>query len=143
MDNGKKIKQIAEKFNIALIYVFGSQVEAGLDLLKGIPREINDPMTDIDIGVVFLNGLPEAKKKHILYSSIYSALHEIFMPYPLDLVLLQETHSVFQGEVVCGECIYFITKEFKDNYEEKVLMRAADFRPFLERYLDELLEEVW
>jgi hypothetical protein len=30
---------------------------------------------------------------------------------------------------------------FKDDYEEMVLRRAADFRPFLELYLKEVLEE--
>jgi hypothetical protein len=30
---------------------------------------------------------------------------------------------------------------FKEDYEEMILRRAADFRPFLELYLKEALEE--
>jgi len=135
------ISNISLKYNIGLIYIFGSQIETGLDLLNEIPREFTDPLTDIDIGVVFKTGLPGLSERYTLYSSIYNQLEDVFAPYPLDLVFLDETHSVFQGNAICGQCIYYCSMEFKESYEEKILMRAADFRPFLERYLDEVLEE--
>jgi hypothetical protein len=60
----------------------------------------------------------------------------------LDLVFLQETHSVFQANVISGHCIYAASSSIQEEYEENVLRLAADFRPFLEHYLDEVLEEV-
>lgn len=47
------IHGIARKYGIALIYIFGSQVRAGMDMLNGILPERADPMADLDIGVVF------------------------------------------------------------------------------------------
>jgi predicted nucleotidyltransferase len=142
MDKLKLINYIAENNNIALVYIFGSRVITGLDLLKGVRRKNNDPLADIDIGVVFKSGLPSPRKRPELYTSIYNQMEDLFIPFPVDLVFLQETHSVFQANAICGRCIYYFSLDFKETYEENVLRRAADFRPFLERYLDEMLEEV-
>jgi hypothetical protein len=35
-----------------------------------------------------------------------------------------------------------INEEKRDEYEMMILRRAADFRPFLETYLKEVLEEL-
>lgn len=142
MEKLKQIKKIAEKNDIALVYIFGSRVKTGLDILRGARGKNDDPLTDIDIGVVFKTGLPSPRKRPDLYSSIYNQLEDLFVPFPADLVFLQETHSVFQANAICGRCIYYSSPDFKETYEENVLRRAADFRPFLERYLDEMLEEV-
>jgi len=136
------IKNIALQHNIALIYLFGSQVKTGLEIIAGARRDFTDPLTDIDIGVVFKSALPGPLERLEFYSSIYNQLQDVFAPFPVDLVFLQETHSVFQGNAICGRCIYYTSIKFKEKYEENVLRRAADFRPFLERYLDEVLEEV-
>ncbi len=61
-------------------------------------------------------------------------------PFPLPLVFLEENHSVFQSETFRGECIYASSEQIRDNYEMNVLRRAADFKPFLEKFLQEALE---
>lgn len=136
------LNKLCKKNNIALLYIFGSQVQAGINLLKGKKHELKDPLTDIDIGIVFHSELPGPKERYKIYSRIYNELEELFIPYPLDLVFLQENHSVFQANAICGKCIYYSSLEFKEAYEEAILRRAADFKPFLERYYDEFLEEV-
>lgn len=142
MDKQNQLKRICEEYKIALVYIFGSQVKTGLNLLQGIKQELHDPLTDIDIGVVFDHELPSPKERHILYSNLYNHLEDLFLPYPLDLVFLQETHSVFQANAINGHCLYYSRLEFKEEYEENIFCRALDFRPFLEKYLDEILEEV-
>lgn len=141
-EKSKSIEVIARKYNIGLIYIFGSQIQRAKDLLSGDVRAPEDRLTDIDIGLVFLKELPGAKERIELYSSVYNELEDLIKPFPLDLVFLQETHSVFQAKAISGECIYSVSKDYKEEYEENILRRAADFRPFLELYLDELLEEV-
>ncbi|MEW6662648.1 MAG: nucleotidyltransferase domain-containing protein [Bacillota bacterium] len=142
MSNKKMILQgISRKNNIALLYLFGSQAEAGLKVLEGEKPGKIDPLTDMDVGVVFNFELPEPTERYKLFSSLYLELEELFSPYPLDLVFLQEHHSVFQANAICGRCVYFSSLQFKEDYEENILRRAADFRPFLERYYDELLGE--
>ncbi|MFZ5648493.1 MAG: nucleotidyltransferase domain-containing protein [Bacillota bacterium] len=142
IEKQKLINDIALKNDVALIYIFGSRVKTGLDILKGARRKNDDPLADIDIGVVFRTGLPAFRRRPELYSSIYNQLEDLFTPFPVDLVFLQETHSVFQANAINGRCLYFLSPEFRETYEENVLRRAADFRPFLEMYLDEVLEEV-
>lgn len=142
LSNKEKIRAIAEKYNLSLIYVFGSQVSAAKDLLNGVKVKSNDRLTDVDIGVVFQKNLPHQKQRFLVYSYIFNDLQDIFLPFSLDLVFLQETHSVFQAQAICGYCIYYSSRKIKEEYEENILRRAADFKPFLERYLDEILEEV-
>ena len=64
-------------------------------------------------------------------------------PYPLDLIFLQESHSVFQVEELKGNiCIYSVSEEFKDNYEMMILTRAAELQICSgEIYIEEALEK--
>jgi uncharacterized protein len=142
MNKSESFKKICKRYKVALAYLFGSRVEDGYALLTGESVSNNDPLADIDVGIVFHDVLPEGLAIANLYSSLYNELEEIYKPYSLDLVFLQETHSVFQGNVISGRCIYTDSSKFQEEYEENILRRAADFRPFLERYLDEMLEEV-
>jgi len=52
------------------------------------------------------------------------------------------SRSCFQFGAVKGVCVYQEGQEKRDAYEIMILRRAADFRPFLEMYLREVLEEV-
>src|SRR4030066_1924381 len=101
---------IAKKYNIILIYVFGSQVGTAINILKGITKIPEDRMADIDVGLVLQKKLPGPKEIFQFYSFIYNELQELFNPFPLDLVFLQETHSVFQAQAICGECIYSVSQ---------------------------------
>lgn len=132
---------VCQRYAIALVYLYGSKAEEGLRYLRGENIIIDDRLTDIDVGVVFKESLPPPEKRYKLYSSVFNEFEELFRPLPLDLVFLEEGHSVFQGEALKGYCVYSIDEAFKENYEEMILRRAADFRPFLELYLKEALEE--
>jgi len=134
------IESICRKFNIALLYLFGSQKARAIQLLKEKNEIINDPLTDIDIGVVFKHSLPVGRLRLLLYSKLYNELEDVFLPYKLDLIFLEENHSVFQAEAVKGYCLYSSNAEIKDAYEEEILRRACDFKPFLEKYYEEILE---
>jgi len=138
----RQIQDICKQFNIALLYLFGSQKQKALSILQGEPVSIKDPLTDIDVGVVFSEPLPTGRKRTRLYSNIYNLLEDLFLPYNLDLVFLSENHSVFQAEAVKGICVYAASDSAKDTYEEDILRRACDFFPFLEIYYDELLEVI-
>lgn len=50
-----------------------------------------------------------------------------------------ELRHIKEGHFVA--CHEIKDEQFRGTYEEDILRRAADFRPFLERYLDEYLEE--
>lgn len=134
-------RETCKRYNIALAYLFGSQKENALKILEDENIRIEDPLADIDVGIVFLKDIEEIPERHKLYADIYNDLEDLFKPYHLDLVFLQECHSVFQVEAIKGICIYSISEEFKDNYEMMILRRSADFRYVLEKFYEEALEK--
>lgn len=136
------LEQIARKYGLSLIYVFGSQVDIALAVLEGQSPPVTDPLADIDIGVVFENGLPPVSERPGIYADLYNDLQDIFRPHRVDLVFLEENHAVFQANALSGKNIYCRDEEIRFRYEEDVTRRAADFRPVLERYYDEILEEI-
>jgi hypothetical protein len=126
---------------MALAYLFGSQKDTAYQLMLEQKVEITDPLADIDLGLVFKSHAAPRLPRHVLYAELYNKLSELFLPYPLDLVFLQEGHSVFQFEAVKGICVYAISEAFKDDYEMMILRRAADFKYTLEMFAREALEQ--
>lgn len=128
-----------------MAYLFGSQKDLAYQILLGQKVKVTDPSADVDLGLVFKNraafSLSPHFPRHILYADLYNKLLELFLPYPLDLVFLQEVHSVFQFEAIRGICLYAISEGFKDEYEMMILRRAADFKYTLETFAREALEQ--
>ena len=142
MDRKADLERLSKINMISLIYLFGSQTQKGLALLNGITVEADDYLEDLDIGIVLRDELPSAEKMPIFYSNLYNQINTLFEPLKLDLVLLQEQHSVFQAEAIYGICIFAESKFIQEEYEENILRRAADFRPVLEKFYEEHLEEL-
>ena len=138
----EKIAATCRKHGVALLFLFGSQAREGFKFLSGEPVSPNDSLTDLDVGVVTEESLPPPLERSKFYAGLYNELEDILQPFDLDLVLLEENHSVFQAEAVKGICVFQVNEAKRDAYEMMVLRRAADFRPYLERYLREALEEV-
>lgn len=143
MERQKELSTICQENDIVLAYLFGSQAEAGLAILKGTPVSAQDPLADLDLGVIFRHRIPSPEELPRVYARLHNQLAGLFIPLYLDLVFLQEQHSVFQANAVTGICIYVEDETIKSEYEENVMRKAADFRPFLERFLDDHLEEVF
>lgn len=141
----QQLQAVAQRFGIDLVYAFGSQAARIHQLFtetthkrEGAPA--NEPTaafaSDADIGVVFTRGLPPAGRSRAdVYASLYNELADLVRPLRLDLVFLQENHSVFQAEAIKGYCLYAVNNTTKENFEEMVCRLAADFRPFLRAYL--------
>ena len=142
MDKMMHLVQVCQTYDIILAYLFGSQKDNAFRILKGEEVWIQDPLTDIDLGVVFRKSILGTAKHHDLYAKLYGGMADLFAPNQLDLVFLEENHSVFQAEALKGICVYSLDESTRDRYEEIILRRAADFRPFLDKYYQEFLEEV-
>jgi len=137
-----QLAKICYKHGVVLVYLFGSQAREGARILAGDEVVIKDPMADLDVGIVTEKPLLPPSRCKKFYAGLYNDMEDLFKPYYLDLVLLEENHSVFQLEAIKGICVYQVSQEKRDNYEIMVLRRAADFKPFLEKYLQEVLEEI-
>lgn len=119
----KDIKDICRKYNIALCYIFGSQQDIGKSILEGKNVEISDPEADIDFAVFFKEPPKNPLKTYALLSL---ELQELVSPFKADLLFLYEVDHLIQLEAIRGINIYSINEEFKEEYEEKVMMFASD-----------------
>ncbi len=63
MNPEQNIKYICEKYFIREAYIFGSEISG-----------FKHPGSDLDIGIIFKNGLPETGKIMIIYGEIFSDL---------------------------------------------------------------------
>ena len=134
-----RLSKIAEDFSIELIFLFGSQKENGYRILKGENIEIKDPITDLDIGVVFKKGF-FPQKPYVIFGPLYFELAEVFHPLTTDLIFLEKTDSTFQFEAIKGICIFNTDMETLENYIEKVLTFAADWKVFRDRIDQDFLK---
>ena len=137
-----ELEKLSKKNKLNLIYLYGSQVQKGLAMLNCASAKAVYYLEDLDIGIVLRDELPVAERMPAFYSKLYNQISTLFEPLKLDLVLLQEQHSVFQAEAINGTCIYAKSKSIQENYKENILIRAADFRPVLEKFYEERLEEL-
>jgi len=134
----ERFLKIAEDFSVELIFLFGSQKEKGYSLLKGEKIRDTDPLADLDVGVVFKKGA-FPKKPYKNFGSLYFEFAEIFSPLKIDLVFLQETESVLQFEAIKGICVFKKSREALDDYIERVLKFAADWKVMRDRIDNEFL----
>ena len=119
----EKIKDICERFKISLCYLFGSQAEIGLAILKGQKVDIVDHESDIDFAVLFQK-IPEDPLK--TYALLSLQFQDIVSPFRADLLFLHEVDHLIQLEAIKGICIYSIDEQTREDYEEKVMMFASD-----------------
>lgn len=132
------LSRISRDFSIDLIFLFGSQRDKELAILKGEEAELIDPLADLDIGVVFKKkSFPQ--KPYNIFGPLYFKLCEVFNPLKIDLVFLQETESTFQFEAIKGVCVHKSDQEILENYIEYVLKFAADWKVFRDRIDREFL----
>jgi len=135
------LDRLCREHGVGLVYLFGSQQEAALRLLGGENVALPDRLADVDVGVVLADPLPGPDERYRLYARLYNAFSDLFRGVPLDLVLLEENHAVFQAQAVAGRCVWAVSDAYRESYEARVLARAADFRPVLELFYRERLEE--
>lgn len=117
------IKRICKKYQIALCYLFGSQKDIGRAILRGDQVKLIDHESDIDFGVVFR--VPPQKPLET-YALLSLDLQDLISPFRVDLLFMHEVDHLIQLEAIKGINIYSMNEEFKESYEEKVMMFASD-----------------
>lgn len=91
--------------------------------MEGKHVEIMDREADIDFAVLFKDQ-PENPLDTYAYLSL--DFSEIVHPFRADLLFLNEVDHLLQLEAVKGLNIYSSDDEFREQYEEKVMMFASD-----------------
>jgi len=133
-----EIRNIAEKYGITLIYLFGSQAEKGANYLEGT-EIVLDELSDLDLAVAF-EILPYNSIK--IYGELYKYFSEIFEPFPIDLIFMDEVDTLFQYEIIKGVRIFEKDEFSADEFEEIVMKKAEDLAFKKRILLKEILEAI-
>ncbi len=125
------LKEIAERHQLADVYVFGSRAAEIAALVRGERTPLPHPKADVDVGIqprrgTRLSGYEKAR--------IAVELEEVLDVGQVDLVVLSEATPFLAVEVIRGELLFSedLGKQAED--ELYILRRAGDLAPFaLER----------
>jgi uncharacterized protein len=129
----EQFKKVCRSHGVVLAYAFGSAAGDLDALLNGAAPGALAAMSDRDLGVVFSPRLGQlGVPAYQIYSRLAVDLDDLIPA--LDLVLLEETHSILQADAISGICVYSASDELRFDFEMDVLRRAADFRYHFEQY---------
>lgn len=138
-DKISRLNRLCEKHRVLLVYLFGSQKDAGLKYLHEQEVHIEET-SDLDIGIL-LESPPANMYK--LHGDLYFNLSTIFEQFNIDIVFFHEISFLLKYEIIKGHRIYALDEEFADEYEENVMKFASDLsfkRKMFEKDFLEALE---
>lgn len=133
-----QIRAIAEKYCIILIYLFGSEAKRGKIYFEG-GKVMPHPFSDLDVAVAFEKAPQEPMET---YGCLYREISEVFFPFNVDLLFMQEVDTLFQYEIIKGIRIYVSDEFVADEFEEGI-MKMSEGLLFKKRVLDlDIMETV-
>ncbi len=125
-----KLFEIAGKFDLDIIYAFGSHAADALMWLRDAHFSFSiTPGSDLDIGV------KPAPQKYLSIrdkARLAMALEDLFCVIRVDLVNLREADPFLAANIIRGERLFAKNAHLADEYDLYVLRRAGDLIP-LER----------
>lgn len=128
----ERLRPVFARFGVSCCYFFGSR--AGKDYY---------PTSDLDLAVLFAPRSPEADLEAEI--ALAQAVSEALAPLGLkvDLVSLQRAPIYLKfAAVSTGKVIYCTDEEFRTDFEEAVVRDYLDFKPFLDAYYREMVEDL-
>jgi len=134
----KRLRTIAEDFNLHIIYAFGSQAKEVYEWIKGKVQTLDIPFSsDVDIGVKPAPLKTLSVKEKVAVSM---ALEDLFSVRNVDLLVIPEIDPFLAANIVRGERLYCKDIYEADEYDLYILRRAGDLIP-LERERISLIME--
>ena len=133
----QSIAELCERYDIALLYVFGSQALAVWEWVTN--GKSFDPLAghDVDIGVKLL---PNHRIATMQKVKLAQDLEELLCVPRVDLVCLEEADPFLAANIIRGERLFTANVHAADEYELYVLRRAGDLAPFERARLKMILE---
>jgi predicted nucleotidyltransferase len=131
MFNNIEIKKELKKFNVGIVYLFGS-VAQGISTLE----------SDTDLGIVFTD-FKVLRNHPQIHADLDVLFSNIYQNREVDIVFLQDAHLTIQLNAInYGRVVYQISPEFRANYEENVMLLYGDFEPLLREFDRMVLERI-
>jgi hypothetical protein len=124
------IKNIALKYRLELIYLFGSKATGRYSKLS-----------DIDIAVLLNNG-EDFNLKNLLLDLIFE-FSKLFRSDKIDLVILNKASLAVQYNVISnGKILYELNIETRCNYEMNLINLYLDFKRYEDEYYEVMHKQI-
>jgi predicted nucleotidyltransferase len=121
------LREIAERHQLADLYVFGSRAAEVAALAKGEPPPPSRPEADVDIGVQPRRGVRVSGRDKV---RIALQLEDLLQAERVDLVVLPEATPFLAVEIIRGELLFSEDPVQQAEDELYILRRAGDLAPF-------------
>jgi len=126
--SNRKLKELAEHYGLAEIYLFGSKI-------TGFARE----GSDLDVAVRFIKA-PALSERSKIYGNIFADLSPIFHAEKVDLTFIEEAPLHLQYKIVAeGKLIFSKEKVQTLNFLEKIVNQYRDYKFFIDEYFQGVL----
>jgi predicted nucleotidyltransferase len=134
----KRLKTIAEEFNLYIIYAFGSQAKEVYEWTKGAVQSLTIPVSsDVDIGVKPAPSTTLSIKEKV---AISMELEELFSVRNVDLLVIPEVDPFLAANIIRGERLYCKDVYKADDYDLYILRRAGDLIPLEKERISLIME---
>ncbi len=121
----EEIRKIAIKYNIQIIYAFGSRAKEALDLVEGRIERFSHRPSDLDIGIKTKNYLTVDEKVNIAI-----LFEELFDVSRVDIVVLSDAPVFLALDIVMGEIIYVEDFTYEAEYQLYIMRMASELLPY-------------
>ena len=121
----RKIEQVAAKYGLQIIYVFGSRAKEALAVVEERIKKLSSAPSDLDIGVKPERPLNVEEKVEI---AIF--FEDLFDLPRVDVVVLPEAPVSLAVEIVTGEILYAKDFTYEAEYQLYIMRMAADLLPY-------------
>ena len=125
MNFKEKIKSLVNKYNLQLIYSFGSRAEEVYNLVEGKISQSSVSKSDLDIGIKSEKSLNIQEKVEI---AVF--FEDLFDVPKVDVVEIPEASAFLALEIVQGELLYANDETYEAEYQLYIMRRAADLMPY-------------
>ncbi len=131
----EKIKRLAGRYNLQLIYAFGSRAKEAYDLTHGKKAALQASSSDLDIGVKPERSLSVEEKVKI---AVF--FEDLFGVPRVDVVVLPEAPVMLALEIVQGELLFAEADRYEAEYQLYIMRLAAELAPYERMKRDLILE---
>jgi len=135
-DLTEHIASIAARFDVEVIYVFGSRQKEITALVHGGPQQDPLPYSDVDVGVQPTLGRHLSARERV---HLACAFEDAFGVERVDVVILPEAHALLAAEVVRGELLYCLAPDLEAEVQLYYLRKAGDLAPFFKNQWRQLV----
>ena len=134
----QQLQHLADRYRLAVIYVFGSRAVEIAGRLQGKAPPVSAPQSDVDVGVQPEKGTRLSAEDRV---ELTLALENLFGAGRVDLVLLPEANPFLALDIIRGEILY--CRDFDQQAEDElyVLRRAGDLSYFQRERIRVILKE--